>query len=343
MIRALVVASLIASPAFAEDRASHAAIPKSSSHESDKSLLLRKHLELLIRDLKGNFQGANARTELARNSILSQLLQNKELMKLAMEMAKKQGVEQKLRTHASHAPSTLRFLGSEERRAHPSSERYESLRKWDLDKLAQRFQPALQNAMRKAGNGGSTEPGPFTMENIESTLRRFEGWIDKIQARLPDSVRDLSELEVRRPGVAPENPLSRTFFAPSNLSKIAQAVMIGLAAAAAGWFLVHLSFEPRRRRQARKEHFTLVEPTQVVTREDLISAFERLALVFFGPEAASWHHRLVAQRIGEKTSAVTDADFLAALYEQARYAPQGAKIDWRESQAPLRRIAQRRR
>ncbi|HZT83143.1 MAG TPA: hypothetical protein VFA26_23140 [Gemmataceae bacterium] len=67
-----------------------------------------------------------------------------------------------------------------------------------------------------------------------------------------------------------------------------------------------------------------VDPRAVRTREDLVRAFEYLALLLLGPAARNWHHREIAARLG--LAADSDerrhaADHLAGLYEQARYAP----------------------
>jgi hypothetical protein len=68
-----------------------------------------------------------------------------------------------------------------------------------------------------------------------------------------------------------------------------------------------------------------VAPGAVATRQDVIRAFEYLALVRFGPAAAACHHRQLAERLAEQDNANPGrrqaAEMLAWLYEQARYAP----------------------
>jgi hypothetical protein len=86
-----------------------------------------------------------------------------------------------------------------------------------------------------------------------------------------------------------------------------------------------------------------VQPAAVRTREELIRAFEYLSLLCLGPEARHWNHRVIAEQLGEGSQApaaghipsggppllagpdVSErrhaAEELAALYEQARYAP----------------------
>lgn len=81
-----------------------------------------------------------------------------------------------------------------------------------------------------------------------------------------------------------------------------------------------------------------VAPGAVSTRQDVIRAFEYLALLCLGPSAAACHHRRLAERLAElpphsprsggdggaarRQAAVT----LAWLYEQARYAPAGEDL-----------------
>jgi|GEM_PF-3029023 hypothetical protein len=68
-----------------------------------------------------------------------------------------------------------------------------------------------------------------------------------------------------------------------------------------------------------------VPPNAVSTRQDLIRAFEYLALLRLGPAAAACHHRQLAERLAEEDSNNPGrrqaAEMLAWLYEQARYAP----------------------
>jgi hypothetical protein len=67
-----------------------------------------------------------------------------------------------------------------------------------------------------------------------------------------------------------------------------------------------------------------VNPAAVRTRQDVVRAFEYLSLLVLGRPAESWHHLAIAGRLGgAEASAERDraARQLAALYEQARYAP----------------------
>jgi hypothetical protein len=69
-----------------------------------------------------------------------------------------------------------------------------------------------------------------------------------------------------------------------------------------------------------------VAPASVASREDFIKAFEYLSLLKLGPRARAWNHRHIAARLGEHAGRLEDADHLARLYEQARYAPDPAAL-----------------
>lgn len=69
-----------------------------------------------------------------------------------------------------------------------------------------------------------------------------------------------------------------------------------------------------------------VRPENVRTRDDLVRAFEYLALLKLGPKARHWNHRTIADKL-EQVQAKDGqvANELATVYEQARYAP---PTDW---------------
>jgi hypothetical protein len=74
-----------------------------------------------------------------------------------------------------------------------------------------------------------------------------------------------------------------------------------------------------------------VQPAAVSTRQELIRAFEYLALLCLGPAAITWHHRELASRLAEQERGDPArrrhaAELLAWLYEQARYAPSSASL-----------------
>jgi hypothetical protein len=69
-----------------------------------------------------------------------------------------------------------------------------------------------------------------------------------------------------------------------------------------------------------------VNPADVATRQDLVRAFEYLSLLLLGPAARAWNHVEIASKLGASDDPAAmqrhnAASQLAALYEQARYAP----------------------
>jgi hypothetical protein len=59
----------------------------------------------------------------------------------------------------------------------------------------------------------------------------------------------------------------------------------------------------------------------VRTRDELVRAFEYLALLRLGPAARHRNHREIAADLGAGGPRSAAAERLAGLYEQARYAP----------------------
>jgi hypothetical protein len=91
-----------------------------------------------------------------------------------------------------------------------------------------------------------------------------------------------------------------------------------------------------------------VNPAAVTTREDLVRAFDYLALLCLGPVARSWNHLEIAARLGDdaprsarRASAEERrgaAARLAVLYEQARYAPPAEALPDAELAAARRHL-----
>jgi hypothetical protein len=93
-----------------------------------------------------------------------------------------------------------------------------------------------------------------------------------------------------------------------------------------------------------------VSPGAVATRQDLVLAFDYLALLLFGPAARVWNHRAIAAKlsrqstVGSQQSSAADCQLptelaaarLANLYEQARYAPPDEPLPERELEAARR-------
>jgi len=71
-----------------------------------------------------------------------------------------------------------------------------------------------------------------------------------------------------------------------------------------------------------------VDPMNVRTREELVKAFDYLALRSCGTPARLWHHREVANRLGAKDAIRRQtAANLAETYAHARYAPPAEPLE----------------
>jgi hypothetical protein len=156
-------------------------------------------------------------------------------------------------------------------------------------------------------------------------LDQFEDRFIRLGNRLPNlSLRKL-DFSRRDPGGRVIPPSADPTAATGSAS---QTVFVMLAAAAVGllaWGLL------RRQgllvlRRADGSGWRLgpwpVRPEAVRTRDELVRAFEYLALLLLGPAARSRNHREIAAGLGEHSMAhEAAAERLAGLYEQARYAP----------------------
>jgi hypothetical protein len=74
-----------------------------------------------------------------------------------------------------------------------------------------------------------------------------------------------------------------------------------------------------------------VRPEDVSTAEQLVRAFEYLAILCLGPTARPRNHhdlaeRLSSQDVGDSARRKEAVHFLVRLYEQARYAPEGLPL-----------------
>lgn len=113
---------------------------------------------------------------------------------------------------------------------------------------------------------------------------------------------------------------------PALLSLLLLAVVVLL--------LSRMAARSQNQAGSREENWRLgpwpVAPNAVSTRQDLIRAFEYLALLSLGLAAHTCHHRELAERLAEQDSGNPArrqaAEMLAWLYEQARYAPPGEPL-----------------
>jgi hypothetical protein len=190
---------------------------------------------------------------------------------------------------------------------------------------------AVRNALRRAGQQGPPNGG----FDFSDKTRGLVDKLGKVGQYLPtDRLRSL-DLAGRL----------RNLHLPSLPSGGMHAVSLPSAPRASGagvlqgllWALVLLtlaavlwrSLRWYREQAANADGWKLgpwpVRPEAVATREQLVSAFEYLALLCLGPVALACNHLDLASRLGaregtdvEKRRAV---EHLARLYERARYAP----------------------
>jgi hypothetical protein len=79
-----------------------------------------------------------------------------------------------------------------------------------------------------------------------------------------------------------------------------------------------------------------LDPARVSTRQQLVQAFEYLALLLLGKEALTANHRDIAGSLGATPDRSQAADELATLYEKARYDPAPGELPPHELAAARR-------
>jgi hypothetical protein len=214
-----------------------------------------------------------------------------------------------------------------------------------------RDSPAVNKALgelaRQAANAvnGRAAEGPAgapsNWPQFSNALPKSPAWKDA----LPSSLRawkwpalsdwKLPKVNVRgdwgaRPRQGSQSPArgANTPSAPSRgpgLDELAVALIgiLALAVLFAGW---------RRRRPASAPlaHGLgpwPVQPSRVRTADEVVRAFEYLALRDLGPAARSWHHRLLADGLGKgQEKRLGAARGLARVYEQVRYSPRSQPL-----------------
>jgi len=84
-----------------------------------------------------------------------------------------------------------------------------------------------------------------------------------------------------------------------------------------------------------------VDPRQIRTQEQLIKAYDYLALTECGLETKAWHHIAIAEELGGRYPANQDeVSRLTGLYEHARYAPQSMPLSATQIDAGRRDLCQ---
>jgi hypothetical protein len=223
-----------------------------------------------------------------------------------------------------------------------------------------RDSPVVQDLFRKLSDSANDAlRGPGNDAGLDAELARWEerwkeaaSWLPKSvtdslrNVRLPDPSRWLKadsrwidDVEVPRPAV--RRAEGSAFDAGSIVNVL--LVVIGAAVLAVVlWRLRTAGFGGDAGDRRPLGPWPL-DPAAVASRDDLIRAFEYLSLLRCGEPARTWHHRAIADCLGgtaEDRRAA--AEQLAALYEQARYAPRRRgrpEPDWTAARGPLTLLA----
>jgi hypothetical protein len=163
----------------------------------------------------------------------------------------------------------------------------------------------------------------------ESDSRRWERRLQGVEERFAQAGQRLPKISWPKadflPHGLPNRPDRAAVAAEDGFGDGAMGlVVVAVAAVLVAWALLRRQGFPlldRAGGAARLGPWP-VRPEAVHTRDDLVRAFEYLALLQLGPAARSRNHREIAARLGEDDAGRrTAAERLAGLYEQARYAP----------------------
>jgi hypothetical protein len=185
---------------------------------------------------------------------------------------------------------------------------------------------------------------------VAEQAQGLSGYFPRLNGRLPGMENPLGPIrslwgDVSLPslpqGGRPSLPKGEAAAAAGDLSF---ALVFGLAGVLV-LVLVARYLSQRRNALAEEESERLgpwpIAPGAVSTREQLVRAFEYLALLTLGRRARSSHHLEVAAQLGQKGGDLAHeqaAESLARLYEQARYAPTWEQLGPDQLQAARRHL-----
>ncbi|HEV3237924.1 MAG TPA: hypothetical protein VGZ25_13110 [Gemmataceae bacterium] len=159
-----------------------------------------------------------------------------------------------------------------------------------------------------------------------------EQWASKLGGIIPPGMRmpsiSLGGLQGTYSNVAQAS--SQAAQSDKNFSLILILAFVGIA-----FLVIWRGLAQRNEHAARHARFNLgpwpVTPGQVRSGAELIKAFEYLSLLFLGRAARTLNHHEIAKHLGQTKEIagfeqLQATEALAALYEQARYAPWGAAL-----------------
>ncbi|MFL5331096.1 MAG: hypothetical protein ACJ8C4_19570 [Gemmataceae bacterium] len=362
-LRAVLMTALIVMPASAQVRhESHVPIPPLENSPNLDAAFQKRRAEILLQKLlqdKGSGKLPLLAADPAMVQDLLNRLENRDPELLAQFRAQsaaanvdsaalEKQIQELIQKTKSALPSTPPSQNPPSSKSSPgksADERFQDmLRDWKLDEVASNWRnsQAYRDLMQEISRAADKPPGPFSLSDVNELMGKVESLAKGLKAKLPESIHGLPKLHMHTPdfGGAGFSLGQPSLPSASGTADIASIAIILAAVGFAAWFLWRVG-NLSRRRSLRKSSvsYTLRDPEQVTTREELIDAFERLALVFFGSGAAHWHHRRVADRLAEKTLARSDANELAELYERARYSPAAGEENWQSARPALARLA----
>jgi hypothetical protein len=163
-------------------------------------------------------------------------------------------------------------------------------------------------------------PGGSWERRLEGLEKRFA----EAGTRLPTFSWPKVDFSQRGPGgrVGPDAGTSRD--AMGGAGQVVLVLLTAGAVAFLAWGLLRRRsmVELRRSGHVWRLGPWPVRPEAVSTRDELVRAFEHLALLLLGPGARNHNHHEIAAGLGEVgADRRAAAERLAGLYEQARYAP----------------------
>ena len=363
-LRAVLVAALLVGPASAQDRhESHVPIPPVENSPNPDAAFQKRRAELLLQKFLQD-KTPGKLPQLPVDPVLLRDVLNRlengdpELLALAEKLYREQrpvttdsatlqkqiqDLAQKTKPEVPSLPPSTISPSRKSSSEQSADERFQDmLRDWKLDEVASNWRnsQAYRDLMQEISRAADKPPGPLTLGDVSGLMETVESLAKGFKAKLPESIHGLPKLQMPTPDFGGGFSLGQPSLpSASETADIASITIILASVGFTAWFLWRVAVLSRRRQVRRAGvAYTLRDPEQVTTREELIDAFERLALVFFGGDAAHWHHRRVADRLAEKTLARSDANELAELYERARYSPATGETDWQSARPALARL-----
>jgi hypothetical protein len=200
------------------------------------------------------------------------------------------------------------------------------------------FQQALFDLEEALLSTDGQRPGfkPWDLGEIASRLPRPDWDFSRLDGASPKlgniSLPELPRLEFGGGGNWQLSAPGRPGGVASGAGQVLLVVLLLAAAGAVAWQLlvrVKLKATAGIGRGWRLGPWP-VHPGRIASRADLVQAFEHLSLLRLGPSVVTWNHLALAEGLaGTRPAAAHSreaAHELAALYEQARYAPEDGPL-----------------